>query len=85
VTLVSSVIPWGGSAVKLELEIGDRKYGVSLSFFTTKAVGDGTRLRLDSVQRIVPEHEGAIEVNSKPGDTRYQVSLPLAEEGLIFQ
>jgi signal transduction histidine kinase len=47
-------------------------------FFTTKAVGEGTGLGLDTVQRIVKKHHGTIQVNSKPGDTRFQVWLPLA-------
>jgi signal transduction histidine kinase len=48
-------------------------------FFTTKGVGEGTGLGLDTVQRIVKKHQGNIQVNSKPGDTRFQVWLPLSE------
>jgi signal transduction histidine kinase len=48
-------------------------------FFTTKGVGEGTGLGLDMVQRIVKKHRGNIQVTSKPGDTRFQVWLPLAE------
>jgi signal transduction histidine kinase len=48
-------------------------------FFTTKAVGEGTGLGLDTVQRIVRKHKGNIQVNSRPGDTRFQVFLPLAD------
>jgi len=48
-------------------------------FFTTKRVGEGTGLGLDTVQRIVKKHQGNIQVTSKPGDTRFQVWLPLAE------
>src|SRR6266404_5711329 len=48
-------------------------------FFTTKGVGEGTGLGLDTVQRIVKKHRGNIQVTSKPGDTRFQVRLPLAE------
>jgi signal transduction histidine kinase len=48
-------------------------------FFTTKGVGQGTGLGLDTVQRIVKKHRGNIQVSSKPGDTRFQVWLPLAE------
>lgn len=48
-------------------------------FFTTKGVGQGTGLGLDTVQRIVRKHKGSIQVKSKPGDTRFQVWLPIAE------
>ena len=48
-------------------------------FFTTKGVGEGTGLGLDTVQRIVKKHRGSIQVSSQPGDTRFQVWLPLAE------
>jgi len=48
-------------------------------FFTTKGVGEGTGLGLDTVQRIVKKHQGNIQLTSKPGDTRFQVWLPLAE------
>lgn len=69
------------------VEIGDNGPGISPEvkahifepFFTTKAVGEGTGLGLDTVQRIVRKHRGSIEVTSKPGDTRFQVWLPLAE------
>jgi signal transduction histidine kinase len=47
-------------------------------FFTTKGVGQGTGLGLDTVQRIVKKHQGDINVNSRPGQTVFQVFLPLA-------
>lgn len=47
-------------------------------FFTTKGVGEGTGLGLDTVQRIVKKHRGSIQVDSKPGETRFQVFLPMA-------
>src|SRR5262249_47784348 len=46
-------------------------------FFTTKKVGEGTGLGLDTALRIVKKHRGTIEVSSNPGDTRFQVWLPL--------
>jgi len=69
------------------VEIGDNGPGISREvqphifepFFTTKGVGEGTGLGLDTVQRIVKKHQGSIQVSSKPGDTRFQVWLPLAK------
>jgi signal transduction histidine kinase len=47
-------------------------------FFTTKAFGEGTGLGLDLAWRIVVEkHHGNLRVESKPGDTRFIVTLPL--------
>jgi signal transduction histidine kinase len=47
-------------------------------FFTTKPVGKGTGLGLDISWRIVVErHAGEFRVESEPGDTRFQVRLPL--------
>jgi signal transduction histidine kinase len=47
-------------------------------FFTTKPVGQGTGLGLDISWRIVVnKHHGALQVESEPGDTRFQVLLPL--------
>ncbi|MFE9097301.1 ATP-binding protein [Streptomyces sp. NPDC007264] len=47
-------------------------------FFTTKPVGQGTGLGLDISWRIVVhKHHGSLEVHSVPGDTRFQVRLPL--------
>jgi signal transduction histidine kinase len=49
-------------------------------FFTTKPVGQGTGLGLDVSWRIVVKrHGGDLRVTSAPGDTRFQVLLPLAE------
>ena len=69
------------------VEIGDNGPGIPPDveahmfepFFTTKAVGQGTGLGLDTVQRIVKKHRGSIQVNSQPGDTRFQVWLPLSD------
>jgi signal transduction histidine kinase len=75
------------------VEIGDNGPGISPEvkphifepFFTTKGVGEGTGLGLDTVQRIVKKHRGSIHVTSKPGDTRFQVWLPLAEGSAIAE
>ena len=46
-------------------------------FFTTKPVGSGTGLGLEIVHRIVTQKfDGRIDVESKPGDTRFIVRLP---------
>jgi signal transduction histidine kinase len=50
-------------------------------FFTTKPVGEGTGLGLDISWRIVVNrHHGDLRVTSQPGDTRFQVLLPLTEQ-----
>jgi signal transduction histidine kinase len=67
------------------VEIADSGPGISPEveahifepFFTTKGVGEGTGLGLDTVQRIVRKHRGSIQVTSEPGNTRFQVYLPL--------
>jgi signal transduction histidine kinase len=49
-------------------------------FFTTKPVGKGTGLGLDvSFRIVVKRHGGDLRVTSTPGDTRFQVVLPLTE------
>lgn len=48
-------------------------------FFTTKGVGAGTGLGLDTVYRIVRNHHGQVTVQSRPGETRFQVRLPLSQ------
>ena len=46
-------------------------------FFTTKPPGKGLGLGLDSVTRIVNKHNGFVTVDSKPGNTCFQVRLPI--------
>ncbi|WP_406444959.1 ATP-binding protein [Streptomyces sp. NBC_00631] len=59
-------------------EIKDRIFD---PFFTTKPVGQGTGLGLDISWRIVVnKHHGSMRVESEPGDTRFQVLLPLTAE-----
>jgi signal transduction histidine kinase len=50
-------------------------------FLTTKGVGKGTGLGLSISYRIAVEmHKGQITFFSKPGDTRFQVRLPVVRE-----
>ncbi|MGB3772751.1 MAG: ATP-binding protein [Rhodococcus sp. (in: high G+C Gram-positive bacteria)] len=47
-------------------------------FFTTKPVGEGTGLGLDISWRIVvKKHGGDLRLVSEPGDTRFQVRIPI--------
>ena len=52
-------------------------------FFTTKSVGTGTGLGLIISNRIVGDrHGGEIEFESRPGETRFKVRLPIHREQL---
>lgn len=71
---------------QLVVEIMDNGRGVPAEiqgrifepFFTTKGVGSGTGLGLLISNRIVANrHGGEIEFESKPGETRFKVRLPL--------
>ena len=72
---------------RLLVEIGDNGPGIPPEiqvrifdpFFTTKGVGQGTGLGLDTACRIARKHHGDIRVVSKPGDTRFQVELPITQ------
>ena len=68
------------------VEIGDNGPGIPEAaaphvlepFYTTKPVGKGTGLGLDICWRIVVQrHHGDLRFTSTPGDTRFQVLLPL--------
>jgi signal transduction histidine kinase len=72
------------------VEVGDTGPGVPPElvgkifepFFTTKPVGEGTGLGLDISWRIVVNrHGGDLLVKSVPGNTRFQVRLPLIDVG----
>ncbi len=72
---------------QLLVEFGDTGPGVPPEirqrifepFFTTKPVGEGTGLGLDISWRIVVnKHHGDLRMESVPGDTRFQVRLPLS-------
>ena len=68
------------------VEIGDTGPGIPDEnlrrifepFFSTKPVGQGTGLGLDVSWRVVVHrHHGDLRVESVPGDTRFQVRLPV--------
>ncbi len=70
----------------IRVEIGDDGPGIPADimdqiftpFFTTKPFGEGTGLGLDLARRIIVEkHHGDIRVESRPGDTRFIILLPL--------
>jgi signal transduction histidine kinase len=74
---------------KVLVEVGDNGPGIPADikdrifepFFTTKPVGEGTGLGLDIAWRIVvKKHHGDLRVESRPGDTRFQVRLPIDQE-----
>ena len=71
------------------VEIGDTGPGIPADvqdrifepFFTTKPVGEGTGLGLDIAWRIVvKKHHGDLRFESVPGNTRFQVRLPIQTE-----
>jgi signal transduction histidine kinase len=74
----------------VQVEIIDNGSGISPEvkahlfepFFTTKGVGEGTGLGLDTVNRIVRQHHGQIHVESRPGETKFQVILPIPRAAL---
>ncbi|MYW92864.1 cyclic nucleotide-binding domain-containing protein [Amycolatopsis rubida] len=77
---------------QVRVEIGDTGPGIPEEvrqrifepFFTTKGVGEGTGLGLDISWRIVVErHSGDIKVTSEPGDTRFEVCLPVEEQASL--
>jgi signal transduction histidine kinase len=49
-------------------------------FFTTKPVGQGTGLGLDIVRRLVQQHQGEIDVRTRPGRTEFVVILPALQQ-----
>jgi signal transduction histidine kinase len=67
------------------VEITDTGRGISPEFanrvfepfFTTKPFGQGLGLGLDTVQRVIQKHFGAVAFDSKPRSTTFYVRLPL--------
>ncbi|MCA2204796.1 ATP-binding protein [Streptomyces griseoincarnatus] len=69
------LVEFGDTGPGIPAEIRDRVFD---PFFTTKPVGEGTGLGLDISWRIVVnKHHGSLRFESEPGDTRFQVLLPL--------
>ena len=73
----------------VQVEIADTGSGIPKEnlerifepFFTTKPMGEGTGLGLDiSYKIVVNRHHGDLRVTSRPGDTRFQVILPVQEQ-----
>lgn len=71
------------------LTVSDTGIGISKAnlehlfepFFTTKPVGEGTGLGLAFVYKIIKEHKGNIEVESKEGEgTTFRICLPSVSE-----
>ena len=69
------LVEFGDTGPGVPAEIRDRIFE---PFFTTKGVGEGTGLGLDISWRIVVnKHHGDLKVESEPGNTRFQVCLPI--------
>lgn len=49
------------------------------AFFSTKPAGTGLGLAI--VHRIVTDHGGTIDIESRPGRTRFRIRLPLTQQG----
>ena len=73
-------------AAHVAVEVADNGHGIPADvlpkifdpFFTTKEVGKGTGLGLSICYKIVENHGGKLEVQSKPGaGTRFTVVLPV--------
>jgi signal transduction histidine kinase len=69
----------------IKVEISDSGCGIAPDildkifepFFTTKPAGEGSGLGLHISKKIIEKHQGTIAVESKPGETRFRVWLPI--------
>ena len=57
----------------LTREVRDRMFE---PFFTTRPAGEGAGLGLAIVRSLVAQHDGEVEVESRPGRTEFRVTLP---------
>ncbi len=63
---------------------GDVEKRIFEPFYTTKQMGEGSGLGLDIARRIVKtRHRGEISFESKPGETCFEVRLPIPCEGKV--
>lgn len=70
------------------VEVGDTGPGIPFSiqhrifepYFSTKKRGEGLGLGLDLCRRIVADHHGTLEFESRPGSTLFTVTLPSLQE-----
>jgi signal transduction histidine kinase len=51
-------------------------------FFTTKPFGEGLGLGLDTVQRVVAKHFGAVAFDTSAQGTTFHVRLPIDRTGI---
>jgi PAS domain S-box-containing protein len=91
---IEALVPVGGGSVTLRLRRSPRRAVIDVEddgpglarpdapifdpFFSTKP--DGTGLGLAIVHRIVTDHEGSIDVESRPGRTVFRVGIPIETE-----
>jgi signal transduction histidine kinase len=72
-----AVVTIGDTGAGIAPEIRERLFE---PFVTSKPAGQGTGLGLETARRIVVNrHRGSISVESAPGDTRFEVRLPLKQ------
>lgn len=83
--LFSRTRPWVDQADYVVVEVSDSGSGIAEEdlgkifdpFYTTKEKGKGTGLGLATVYGIVQQHQGAIEVDSTPGEgTTFSIFFP---------
>ena len=82
-TLIIRATPLGSDMVSVEMrntgpEIPpDVLSRIFEPFYTTKPPGGGLGLGLDTVNRVISKHNGAVAVQSNPKETCFQVRLPI--------